>query len=749
MSYKKVELLAPAGDYECFLAAINAGADAIYLAGDKFGARAYAKNFNNEEIIEAINYAHLFNRKVYITLNTVIKEDEFYELYDYVYPLINAGVDGFIVQDIGVITYLRKRFPLVHVHASTQMAVTDKEGLCFLKKMGIKRVVLARELSLSEIKGIHEYDDMELECFIHGALCYCYSGKCLMSSFIGGRSGNRGRCAQPCRLPYNDEYILSAKDIYTLDIIPDLINAGIASFKIEGRMKSPDYVATVTGIYRKYIDLYYAICDSLKDAADTNERFKLSKAKYSELLNKKDCRDILNIYTRSGNSNGYYYTYNGRDMITISKPGYKTASEEEKNALFEKYGKTTPKIEINMQLILKKNNASCLRINDIEVIGEIVPEAIKQPLSYDSVYKQINKLGGTVFICKDLDIEMDSDIFMPLSKLNELRRRAIDKYTEKLLREYMLNTYGTASFLSDTEDPFADNNKEQMKNEKPDISVSSKTNIDIHVQVLNLVQFYEALENDDVDIITVSQDIVHDEQLNLSDLCDAAHSRNKQVYFSFPYVIRKDYLSKNTDIYELLFVEKKFDGALVANYESLDYLLTNNFEYIIITDFYLYALNKEAYKAFKNLGDIKTTVPVELNKKEILRRGVTGEDMIVYGRIPLMTSTQCIKKTGEHCNKKPEFINIKDRTNTIFYAYSNCDNCYNVIYNSVPISLHNELKLVNRIEVGSVRLLFTNEKPAEMRAVLKDFIDVYKKNLPAKYMLDKEYTKGHFGRGVE
>ncbi len=241
-SKDKTELLSPAGDFECFLAAIAAGADAVYAGGDRFGARAYAKNFNSDELKEAIERSHLFDRKFYLTVNTILKNNEISELYEYIAPLYEAGLDGVIVQDLGVISVLSGMFPKLPLHASTQMAVTDIEGVRLLADMGIKRIVPARELSLSEIRKIYEATGMELECFIHGALCYSYSGKCLFSSILGGRSGNRGRCAQPCRLPYNGKYILSARDLMTLDILPELIGAGIASFKIEGRIKSKEYV---------------------------------------------------------------------------------------------------------------------------------------------------------------------------------------------------------------------------------------------------------------------------------------------------------------------------------------------------------------------------------------------------------------------------------------------------------------------------------------------------------------------------
>ena len=259
---KKVELLAPAGNAEAFYGAIHAGADAIYLGGSRFGARAYAENFSEEELVACIRYAHLFQRKVYLTVNTLVKESEFSGLYEYVLPYYRAGLDGVIVQDMGVFAYLREHFPGMELHGSTQMTITGEYGAAFLKEQGACRVVPARELSLAEIRRIKEVTGLEIECFIHGAMCYCYSGQCLFSSILGGRSGNRGRCAQPCRLPYTtgkhpkECYPLSLKDMCTIEYIPELLEAGIDSFKIEGRMKTALYVAVVARTYREAIDDY-------------------------------------------------------------------------------------------------------------------------------------------------------------------------------------------------------------------------------------------------------------------------------------------------------------------------------------------------------------------------------------------------------------------------------------------------------------------------------------------------------------
>ena len=313
------ELLAPAGSYEGFEAAIGAGADAVYVGGAAFGARAYAKNFGEEELLRAIDTAHIHGRKLYLTVNTLLKNRELSEqLYDYLLPYYKEGLDAVIVQDMGVFKMIREMFPGMHLHASTQMTVTGPEGMKFLEEQGASRVVTARELSLEEIRRMHETSPIEIESFIHGALCYSYSGQCLMSSILGGRSGNRGRCAQPCRLPYQTALCcgengrrsekrkaqelcpLSLKDISTIEILPQILEAGVTSLKIEGRMKQPGYTAGVTSVYRKYLDLLFE-----KGA----ENYRVAE---------EDKRYLLDLFNRGGSCTGYYQMQNGPSMMAFS-----------------------------------------------------------------------------------------------------------------------------------------------------------------------------------------------------------------------------------------------------------------------------------------------------------------------------------------------------------------------------------------------------------------------------------------------
>ena len=320
----RVEILAPAGSMECLKAAITAGADAVYTGGALFGARAYAHNLTEEELLEAIDYVHLHGRRLYLTVNTLIKDREMEkQMYDYLLPYYRQGLDAVIVQDIGLFRFIRKHFPDLPIHASTQMTLTGVDGAKFLEKEGAQRIVTSRELSMAEVKKIADETELEIESFVHGALCYCYSGQCLFSSFIGGRSGNRGQCAQPCRLLYRTpeakrpQYLLSLKDICTLELIPEMIESGIYSFKIEGRMKKPEYAAAVAFQYRKYADLYlkyYEECPAEEDPA----AYAMKKYRVRE----EDRQMLLDLYNRGGFHTGYYHTQNGREMISLNRPNH-------------------------------------------------------------------------------------------------------------------------------------------------------------------------------------------------------------------------------------------------------------------------------------------------------------------------------------------------------------------------------------------------------------------------------------------
>ena len=441
--YQNIELLAPAGSMETFRAVIHAGADAVYLGGGRFGARAYANNFTEEELLSAIDYAHIHGRKVYLTVNTLFKERELTEeLYSYLLPYYEQGLDAVIIQDMGAFRLIREVFPGLSIHTSTQMTVTNRYGAMMMKEMGADRVVTAREMSLAEIRDIKEHVDIEIESFVHGALCYCYSGQCLLSSMLGGRSGNRGRCAQPCRLSYEvfdekkrpvktgkkdrDIYILSPKDLCTVSMIPELIENGVDSFKIEGRMKQAEYAAGVVSIYRKYIDRYINACLCTGEAAAKKD-FKVAK---------EDMQHLYDFGNRSGFTDGYYKRHNGREMITLDKPSHTKGNEVLWEEIKEQYVRTEKKEKINGTLRLKKDFPAKLEIvlNDIRVSvdGDVVQAALKQPLAEEKVAASIKKTGNTPYEFAELEIDMDDDIFLPVQALNVLRRNALERLNEAL-----------------------------------------------------------------------------------------------------------------------------------------------------------------------------------------------------------------------------------------------------------------------------------------------------------------------------
>lgn len=429
----KVELLSPAGNYEGFLGAIHAGADAVYLGGNKFGARAYADNFTTEEICQAIRYAHLHGRKVYLTINTLFKDKELAELEEYLTPFYDNQLDGVIIQDIGAFHYVKEKFPNLELHVSTQMAITGVYGARLLKEMGAARIVPARELSLSEIKDIKNEVEIEIETFIHGAMCYCYSGNCLFSSILGGRSGNRGRCAQPCRLPYQLEgqgsknkeeiYPLSLKDMCTIENIPKLIEAGIDSFKIEGRMKKPEYTAGVTALYRKYMDNYYA---------NPSAEYHVEQA---------DLKRLQLLYIRSEIQDGYYERHNGKEMVTIEKPSYSGVDSKLLDEIREKYILTKLRIPLQGEVVLEKDKPIQLIIRtmdgskEVKVFGEVVSEALKKPLDEEAIRKQLLKTGNSNFSFANLKVSLYGNLFLPVKSLNELRREALEQMETVLLSD--------------------------------------------------------------------------------------------------------------------------------------------------------------------------------------------------------------------------------------------------------------------------------------------------------------------------
>lgn len=742
----KVELLAPAGNYESFLGAVHAGADAVYLGGDKFGARAFADNFSEEQLCKAIRYAHLFGRKVYLTLNTLIKEKEFGELYDYIKPYYEAGLDGIIVQDMGVFSFVRRRFPNLPLHVSTQMTVTGIHAARLLKKEGAVRIVPARELSLEEIKEIKEDTGLEMETFIHGAMCYCYSGQCLFSSILGGRSGNRGKCAQPCRLPYEildngkpvtgnvSSYPLSLKDMCTIEHIPDLIEAGIDSFKIEGRMKKPEYAAGVTAIYRKYIDLYY------------------KKGRAGFKVTKEDMKMLEALYIRSEIQDGYYYRHNGKEMITHGAPGYSGSDDKLLLMIRSRYLEKEWKLPVKMQSYFYKGQEAVLTLSCkdvyVTVKGQVVQQAMKQPVTEQNIKDGLGALGETFFEVKEIEVDAQEDIFYPLKAIKDLRREAVFKL-QKALEESNLPGFEPQEITETKEMNEAKEmhkSKEQNKPSFPTNNMEKKKGL--RVLITQMEQVQGLLECDVFpDRVYLDGDICKDAQ-EWKLLWDKIKESCKEIFIVLPYIIRKrdkDYLQAISGALKMA------DGCMVRNMEGYGFLQEINYGKPVCADAGFYQWNKESRDFWLGKMD-GFCIPYELSGRE--QECLTDEgdwEQVVYGRLPMMVTANCVAKTSKGCLGKSSFsFSLKDRYQTEFPVYTNCKHCYNVIYNSVPLSLHDKVSK-DFTKQTMFRLDFTTEKPKQVKEILQYFDGLSEAWGDKKVLISRPYdqfTTGHEKKGA-
>lgn len=695
------ELLAPAGSLETLIAVSNAGADEVYAGGIKYGARAYAGNLTENELMWAIEYLHLHNKKLYLTLNTLIKNDELVELYDYLLPLYIKGLDGIIVQDIGVISYIRKQFPDLPVHVSTQASIFGIDALNFFYESGAKRAVLARELSLSEIEKIKKNTDIELEVFVHGALCYSYSGMCFYSSLIGGRSGNRGRCAQPCRMSYsvngNEREWMSLKDLSLLEQLDKLCAIGVDSLKIEGRMKNTSYAVGVTKTYRKYLDL-------LKK---NQSNFKVSS---------NDKEYLKSLYQRRGFDCGYLFRQNGKEML-ISENRRK--NKESDNNLTDT--EVAPqKISVNFNAYFKMNEPALLMISDdnnvITAEGPICTKAQKKPLSKETVADKLSKVNDTLLSIDDLNIEIDKDLFVPLSALNELRRTAVDLYLSKREESFLRNKPDKLDLS------FVDNFKED--NIKNSFSAS----------FLSIEQGLVLSKNDFIKRIYFPLELIISEFNASVSLLKSFKTTGKQLYLSLPEVFRdrsKILLNKNLDS-----LIEYFDGFLIKNIDELFFIKKNYSKMNAVLDFTVYAFNNLTADYLKNYYS-SLTAPIELNFNELKNLSFQPSEIVIYGRYPMMFSANCLIKNSNKCTKLNESLYFKDRMGMNFYVKSFCSGCYNVIYNSKVTSLLEDLDKIDTLSISSYRFSFTDETADDISNILKYF-----KN-------PKEFTKGHFIRGVQ
>ena len=804
MTDRKIEILSPAGSYAAFEAALKAGADAVYIGGSRFGARAYAENFAEEELIRAIREAHFYGRKLYLTVNTLLKEDEIDSLYDYLAPFYENGLDAVIVQDMGVVEYIRRYFPDLDIHASTQMTITGALGAQFVESQGITRVVPARELSLEEIRRIRQETDLEIECFVHGALCYCYSGQCLLSSMIGGRSGNRGQCAQPCRLPYTfnekKKYFLSPKDICTLEIIPDLIEAGIDSFKIEGRMKKPEYVAGVTSLYRKYTDMY------------------LNTGREGFSVLPEDRQMLMDLYNRGGSSTGYFQTRNGKEMMSLDRPNHagvpavkvqyqkgrevhaRTVTDLNAGDVLEitggknnyTLGKAVKKGEnitflVQKQIRLTKGmllnrirNESLLQHIDTDIIGkklqrpavgsftakigspavllvssgkasfqaatdEPVQAAQSRPMDKERICSQLRKTGNSEFHFRELTVEMDENIFIPVQQLNLLRRSALEGLKEKLLSGY----------LRKSESPLSESGSETSRSGSesrvPSLSIYAESVDQLSAAASCITELHTFPARIYLGTDIQSELMNENGKEQISKILSLFRKNKTEIVIAMPHILR----STEREVTETLLNASDAlspDGILIRNCEELQLLKERGFDKKIILDHNLYVFNRYAKKFWHNLGISEFTAPLELNADELSRLCLNDCEMEIYGRAPVMVSAQCLFKTSGKCTKRSEISCLKDRYSSIFPVRAYCEFCYNVIYNDRPTCLADDMKEIRRLNPTLLRIRFSTETPDEVKEILatvpNHFRDSTDTSGSMHYDQRFEFTQGHFRKGI-
>lgn len=830
MRILKPELLVPVGSQEALYAAVQSGADAIYLGGKKFNARGNANNFNNEQLLEAIKYAHLYGVRVYITFNTLIKEKELAKARDFAEFLCCSHCDAVIVQDLGVASMIKRYFPQLELHASTQMTIHNLDGVKILEDMGFKRVVLARELSMEEISYIAQRTSLELETFIHGALCVCYSGQCLMSSVLGGRSGNRGLCAQPCRLPYrlegpelkNDKnklakYLLSPRDLAAYSFLPKLVQAGVKSFKIEGRMKRPEYIAIVTQIYRKLIDnIYEGILPG-----------------YSP----EDEEELLQIFNRGGFCSGYYYGFNSKELMNPDKPGHwgiylgkvlnirgrwidielesgleigdgiefrnnskvkawgqevkkiqgsngieldsatsgsvvsvrkeskqevirgatvwrisqKSQLEKAANQFNERYIK---KIAVYVHGVFRKGRFPLLEFQDFNglkgiAIGEQnVQVARKAPLSRQTIEKQISRLGDTPFQIYDMDIEVDEDIFMPLSVINELRRKACLDLIEKRIAS-MGKT--NAIVKSDVESyfPFTiDNN------------IKKREKAELYVYTEKMIEDDEILKAiDGLGLIPKNWN------LNFTMLKDYIYSlkeKGLKTRLILPRIMRHEDINvmeqMDAGIWNL------FDAYQAGNLGAI-YFLKSKGVRTIIGDYSLNIFNSIGVEQLANLGIKGVVLSPELQYREIqdiTAKAVIPCEIMIFGYIPLMIMEYCpVGEMNRKCSRceLERGYRLVDRKGLSFpLKRRKVARCYTEILNSQLLMVADEMERISEIGVQGYGLNLEGYGIEDMKEIInlhRFAIDYPGQSFPhdLENVLNKlknaGYTRGHFFRGVE
>ncbi len=806
----KPELLSPVGDFECLKSAVQNGANSVYLGASSFNARARATNFGNEELLEAIKYAKLRNVSVHLTLNTLIKNDEFENAVNLAVNAYNLGVDAIIVQDLGLATYLLENYPEIPLHASTQMTVHNLDGVKQLENFGFSRVVLSRELSLNEIKHIRENTSTELEVFIHGALCISYSGQCLLSSTIGGRSGNRGLCAQPCRLPYelieNEKildkgYLMSPRDNCALEFLPELIKLGIDSFKIEGRMKTPYYVGVVTKIYRKYIDLVLQNIHLDNITLKNMIQNKLNEKNFDTGLTDKE--ELTQVFNRGGFSTGHFKPSPNKDLVFKEKPnnmgfyigtishinenkghlkiklentlsiGDKISINNESYTISElmidnknfetlekgitakigrmkgkisvgskvyrietaklnklisptfKEDKNFRKVKLNGEIILKKNTPISFKIWSNEgfysgleysITSTIVPElALNKPISKEKIIEQLSKTGSTEFEFKNLNVILDDGLFIPkISLLNDLRRNALEGLEKLVIKKH---THNIKNVQIDT--------TSLLKNS----SLNFNKSISLLLNIIDKNIDYSSLKN--IDKLYIPLKFFINENSQISNLCNIF-----PVFVYMPHVLKD---SINID-FEKLVNNFNIKGFVISHISQIEKVSKFNLE--LIGNFNLNIYNNFSINKLHTLNLSTITISPELDKFDtntLQKLSSTKSEIIVYGKLPVMTNNYCYlgktNKCYKECDKKCLTNNkyyLKDRMSFNFRIIPDNLQTITTIYNSKILSVK-----PSEFNSSSIRIDILDEDFNQ----IQNIINTIKSD---NRFEGKEYTNGNY-----
>lgn len=848
-----IDLLSPVGNFDSLKAAVQNGANSVYFGANLFSARAYASNFNTEELEQAIIYAKTRGVKTNLTLNTLVTDDEFNNAFELAKKAYEFGIDAIIVQDLGLAKQLNKNFPDLDIHASTQMTVHNLQGVLKLQELGFKRVVLSRELSLQEIEYICKNSNIEIECFIHGALCISYSGQCLFSSMVGGRSGNRGKCAQPCRLPYklleNDTeidkgFLLSTRDLCGLDFIPNLIKAGVTCLKIEGRMKSPEYVATVTRIYRKYIDIAEKIiCENTSLVNDDTEKIDNQITNnFSEYkVDETDRKILLQSFNRGMSSNGHLANEPNKNLIFKEKPnnmglflgkvekynknkGYITVKLQEpieigdtisleketgsynvselmdknKNIKETSIGQTVTigrmkgninlgdkiyklsskklnliaqnsingehrKIPLNCSITIKHNEPLQINItpafsendtlNDVSIYSnmnitytsDIIPEtAENRPLEREKVIEQINKTNNSIFYFKNINIDLDNNIFLTKfsATLNDLRRKSLD-----LAYEFAISNIKRTSNANISNDYDDINSKSNVDNN----SIFKEKNISVLLNILNTDFNYTDLTGFDNVYIPLKYFSIKKYSKIITDL------QNKfNIYIYMPTIIRANYRNLFFANIENTIKTYKIKGFIISNISNLRLLekVVNKSNFEIIANYTFNIFNLYSVNELKNLGINKFTISPESTKEIIdnlcnstvennnFERYLPAE-LIVYGKTPLMNMNYCVlgktNKCYPTCDSKCMSENsyyLKDRLNMKFRILFDNIQTVSTIYNCKTISISADC-----FNTDCLRIDILDESIDE----INNIVCTVKNN---ERFEGKEFTNGNLNRSI-